>query len=236
MNLPLEQLLQAANDRPQDARVHFELGNGWASQGRYAEAAESFRRVVALRPDVAAAHFNLANALLSLEQWEEAARALEACVALGPAPDALENLALAYVQCDKVEQAIDSLRHALRLHPESLTACLRLARLLVARESYDEPQRLLQAALTRAPNHPQLRAEWAQLHQAKGDVWAAIEAWGAAIELDPDQSEWRCYRGALLQLVGQKDEARRVVDEGLARNPDDPRLLAFIDACLTANG
>ena len=231
MHPQLESLLEAVRQRPDDARARFELGNVWASLGRHAEALDEFQRVIQLRPDVAAAHFNLANSLLSLGRWHEAAQTLETCVSLEPSPESFENLAAAYVRCERLDDAIDALRKSLQHRPEELSTTLRLASLLTARESYQESQQLLEAAQRQAADHPHVRATWAQWHQAQGNVFGAIDAWGAAIASAPDQSEWRCYQAALLQLVGRHDEARRVVDEGLERQPDDPRLQGFLEAC-----
>ena len=231
MHPQLESLLEAVRLRPDDARTHFELGNVWASLGRHAESSDAFRRVIQLRPDVAAAYFNLANALLSLAQWQEAAQTLETCVRLEPSGESFENLAAAYVRCERLDAAIDALRKSLQHRPESLSAALRLASLLTAQEAYDEAKQLLEAAQRQTADHPQVRATWAQWHQSQGNVFGAIASWGEAIALAPEQAEWRCYQGALLQLVGRHDEARRVIEEGLNLQPDDPRLQGFLNAC-----
>lgn len=235
MHPQLESLLEAVRQRPDDARTHFELGNVWATLGRHAESSDAFRRVIKLRPDVAAAYCNLANALLSLAQWEEAVQTLETCVSLEPSAESYENLAAAYVRCERLDAAIDALRKSLQHHPESFTVALRLASLLTAQESYEEAKPLLEKAQRQAADHPQVRATWAQWHQAQGNVFGAIASWGEAISLAPEQAEWRCYQAALLQLVGRHDEAQRVIDDGLKRQPNDPRLLGFLEACRPKN-
>lgn len=99
------------------------------------------------------------------------------------------------------------------------------------------------------------RAEGLYAHAAglcpdEGDVWAnlgavrmrlhdpsgarsayksALSAFAADCRRDPLNSTSVIRRASMLVLLGRPDEARNVVSDAAARNPDDRRLRAFVE-------
>ena len=55
----IRDLEAAAGQAPEDSDAHFLLGQAYNQSGQLSEAAEAFRKVLALDPESAAAHHNL---------------------------------------------------------------------------------------------------------------------------------------------------------------------------------
>ena len=57
---------------PQNAEAHYNMGNTLKQLGRFDEAEESYRQVIALKPGYAEAHGNLGVTLQELGRLDEA--------------------------------------------------------------------------------------------------------------------------------------------------------------------
>ncbi len=116
----LEPLLSS---NPQDTVLHAMLGRAYLGRGRYAEAAEMFRRAVKLAPDQASNRTELASALLGLGQDDEAAQALEAARALDPRNiDTTILLGRLHLKRGRLEQAIATAKRIVELEPNHAEA------------------------------------------------------------------------------------------------------------------
>jgi protein involved in polysaccharide export with SLBB domain len=79
-----------SQDPPTDATAKsqakrlYHAGEQYGNAGLFLQAAESFKRAVALRPDYAEAHLGLGHAYLDLRRWDEAIHSLEMAVNLKP--------------------------------------------------------------------------------------------------------------------------------------------------------
>lgn len=79
---------------PEDATLHFNLGNVLREEGRAAEAAAAFAKAASLDPELAEAWFNLAGLAEAKGRIEEAAKRYRRALAVAPEyADALFNLA-----------------------------------------------------------------------------------------------------------------------------------------------
>ncbi len=68
---------------PDDPALRIQIGNGFLEEGRYARAAEQYRRAIGLAPQNATAWYNLACALSRLEKIKQAVKALRKAVDCG---------------------------------------------------------------------------------------------------------------------------------------------------------
>src|SRR5213075_1704473 len=62
----IAQFRKMANDDPNNELGHFSLGRALLEDGQYADAAKSFRRVIALNPNLSKTYQLLGQALLQL--------------------------------------------------------------------------------------------------------------------------------------------------------------------------
>lgn len=90
-------------------------GENLEEQGRFEEAAEAYRRAIAINPNLAEAHFNLGNVLRTLEQLDAAEQSFRDAALAAPMPEAWYNLADLLDERGRIAEAIDCLQHALAL-------------------------------------------------------------------------------------------------------------------------
>src|SRR6185312_13310552 len=104
---------------PLNSDLHNDLGVVLEQVGRFAEAAERYRRAVEIKPRFYQCWTNLANALIHSGRRAEAQdacrRAIEIEPRYGPAHNALGT---AFVELGQFREGIASFRHAISLWPE----------------------------------------------------------------------------------------------------------------------
>src|SRR4051812_4594581 len=88
-------------------------------RGRYAEAAQEYRRALAVRPAAFAAQLGLASALIALKDFDAAAGAARQASALDPArPEPYINLAIALTRAGRGKEGIQAAEQGLRRAPD----------------------------------------------------------------------------------------------------------------------
>ena len=97
---------EAVRLKPDFAEAHGNLGALLFSLGQADEAIEQLREVVRLKPDYADAHSNLGIALVSAGKTAEGVEQFEQALKLKPDITGYANLAMAYVQEGRSEEAI----------------------------------------------------------------------------------------------------------------------------------
>jgi Tfp pilus assembly protein PilF len=105
---------------PAPEKVHLNLGQLYASQGRDDEALECFRTAVGINPKYYRGHFELASLLDRLGEIEEAAREYEvAAPEYAGSGEYNYRLGWAYYRLGEMEKARESLEQAMILAPGS---------------------------------------------------------------------------------------------------------------------
>ncbi len=128
-------------------------------QGRYADAADAYRRAIALRAGSAAAHFNLANALEALGRAEGAEEMYRVAVAIDPGLEiAWYNLGVLLDASGRHGEASTALERAVAASPAFADARFNLAACL-----HDSGRREEAAPHWRAYLHLDPSGEWADV-------------------------------------------------------------------------
>ena len=141
---------------PEEAELHYNLGNFFARSGRLEEAARSFRRALEIDKDHAEATVNLGNLLASKGELAEAERLLRRAVRLEPeASAALVGLSSALAEQGELEEAVRLLEQVLAKEPENLSALKGLAQIRAAEGSIGLALQLLERALSAHPDDAQ---------------------------------------------------------------------------------
>ena len=83
MPLPLDQIERLIQMDPNDATLHFTLGQAYLEAGRFADAASALERAITLNPRYTAAYWPLGKALEGAGRLAEAPAAYERGVAVG---------------------------------------------------------------------------------------------------------------------------------------------------------
>lgn len=189
------------------AALHFQ-------EGRFAEAATAYERLVQERPDDAALRTSLAGALGALGRIDDAAAQLDIALRLDPVNvEAHHNRGVIHERRGDTNAAIAEYRTALRYDGAYEPARAALARLGGTPD-------------TRPPLSPDERramtlADQASQSARRGDYPAAVRALDEAERLAPNLSLVHQYRANVAYLMGDKAAAAAALRRALALEPDN---------------
>ena len=184
------------------AKYEFDKGLGLFNRGMYEEAIPHFERATEISPDFARAHLYLGRSYLNLGKWRQAIAPLRTALRLSPDEvkkevadlllDALLGGAISDFKEGQFDASITRLREAWELQPQSPRARNEVTKGLLS----------LGAALI-----------------SQGRLSEAIEAYGEAVELFPDNLS--AYLGLAKALIS-KGEFQRAVRALLGALSIDP--------------
>ncbi len=188
--------------------------------------------VRAVRIEAARLLAPLPAAALSAEQGLALERALAELIAAETAsaerPESHLNLGNLYAAQGKAAKAEAAYRAALRRDHAFVPAIVNLADLYRAQDRDDEGEAVLRAGLAVQP-------EAAALHHALGLVLVrrkrlakAVELFGRAAALDPDDPRFGYLYGVALNTTGESAQAAAVLEEAHLRHPYDRDLLVAL--------
>lgn len=214
---------------PGNATAHHLRGICLQRSGDPAGARAAFERAVGLDPESAESRVSLAALQLAVGEREPALRLLDEAVSLNP------NQLVAYVLLAQdalargdLEEAGRNVRLAQRIAPAHPQVLVLDGYLAEASGDAERALKCLTRAVEVAPNSSTAQLAVGRAYLARGMWPFAEQALANALRLDPVVSP------ATVQLLvrarvaqGKAEEALQGVDEALARNPDDLRLLSL---------
>ncbi|HEU4339584.1 MAG TPA: tetratricopeptide repeat protein [Planctomycetota bacterium] len=136
---------------------HYYLGILRGMQGRHAEAAESFRRALALDAYYRQALLNLGVALFHGKQLAEAAQALRETIELRDGADARHTLGQVLASAGKYDDALTEIQRAVALDAKRAEAYADLGKVLMMVGRKAEAETHLEKALELDPNLAEAR-------------------------------------------------------------------------------
>ena len=209
-------LERAVELQPANADANYNLAECLHRLGKEEDARDAYRDAIASRPDYAEAAIGLSGLLLA---------------AIKLAPDfaqARRNLAMALIQIEEFEPALDLLRPLVNAEPRSVELLQLAAMALSASGQHARARpaaaRILEIDPENAAATDLLRDIAANL--GEGDL--ALEYGRRAAALAPQSAEAAARLAELLERMSLLDEAREWVERGLAHDPNNTR------ACMTA--
>ncbi|HTF97858.1 MAG TPA: tetratricopeptide repeat protein [Cellvibrio sp.] len=114
------------------------------------------------------------------------------------------------------------LRHILKLDPDNVSALNSLGYILADRtQRYDEARTLLEKALKLKPDDPAIMDSMGWLLYRLGQYPQALEQLRSAFNTAPN-AEIAAHLGEVLWILNEKEEARRIWEEGIKLSPGDP--------------
>ena len=140
--------------------AHELVGRILKTQGRFAEAADTFQQVLGMTPSNTALHGLLAESLFRQEKFAEAIPHYQQFLAYRPADVAAQvQLGIAYAALGRQDEAIAQFRRVVDLNPQDAVAHRNLARALLETGNLDEAALALRRAVELNPADAQVRAE-----------------------------------------------------------------------------
>lgn len=165
---------------------------GYAAQqlGRWPEAIEAYRYVVAAHPDDGPTWNNLGNSLSAIGDYSGAIDALQRAVAFDrqSAPSRL-NLANAHFYAGDQQKAVEALREMTRDFPTDPKPWAEMSRVADWIGNSDLALEAIEAAAVRGSNDPEILVELANQRGSAWDTAGAEQALRQAIDMHPQFGE-----------------------------------------------
>lgn len=213
---------QALALRPDFAPLHEDLGSLLAAQQRLEDAVVSLQTALRLDSSLRLARKKLGQCLAALGRGTEADAALEAWFEQDPARLQVA-VALDHLRAGRKDEAITTLRQAVRAHPDNVDALYTLAQ---AYWGDDERVSDIEALLRRVNElAPAMTSAWIMLglllHQSHRSE-EAIAAYRRAAELEPDNASVWTGLGADYAQIGQMEASAEAYARSIALMPGQP--------------
>jgi len=224
-----------------EARKTFLRARVAVAEGRFREALELYRKVLAEIPDDAVVHYEYAQLLRDLNVGEEAVDQARQAVRLDPSlPEAhrlLGTLELAGSAKDstRLDHAIGELQEAHKLSPGDVATTATLARALLARGRPGEAARVLDE-IPEARMQPGLMRLAAEARAKSGRGKEAEEIYRELLEADPADRE---IAASLVDLYEEEDrfeDALALLQDLEKRDPDNAAVAERIAIDLARGG
>jgi len=215
-----EQILRRALAvRSESAPLHEDLGEVQALQRRFEDAVASFQTAIRLDSRLPLARKKLGQALAALGRGDEADATLEAWFQQDP--DRLQvAVALDHLRAGRKEEALATLRQALRKNPDNVDALHTLAQAYWGdEERVSDIEALLRKATDLAPG---LAPAWIMLglllHESARSE-EAIACYQRAAEIEPDNPAVWSGLGAGYAQIGDMEKSAAAYGRSVALQP-----------------
>jgi protein O-mannosyl-transferase len=203
----LREFLLHESQRLEVPAAHELVGRILKTQGKYAEAEQEFRQVLAMTPSNGDAHGLLAEMLLRQQKFDEAVAHYQQFLAYKPNDiSTLMQLGVAFVALDRQNDAIVQFRRVVELVPRDAAANRNLARALIANRAYAEAEPYARQAVALKPDDPVAHDQLGVALAGQGKLDEALSEIRRSLEIAPKDAEARSHLEAVL---GAKDPGRR---------------------------
>ncbi len=234
------------------AAAHFQAGHADAQAARWDHALKHWEKARELGDNSRALLQNLALAYEKAERFSEEAaelwrevirrrpRKANATEALTPQQVALlwGHVAECYRRAGNVEEAITTLRNAVKNDPSNTDLRLELVDALAASERWSAASKEVARILKREPNNISALVHAARLDEGYGYLPRARQMWKKVLELDPNHLEAQerlvellHQEGDRLGRFGDLDGALKSYREALTYTPGESYLYISLAEC-----
>ena len=187
-------------------------------------------------PPLVRAKLNEAIRLHQAGQLKESAAAYAFVLQMQPRQfDALHLLGIVCIQQNNPQRAIEWLRKALKVNPESAHVHSNLGNALLASKQADAALASFDRAIAIAPDFAEAHVNRGDALRRLGKLESAVDSFKQAIAIKPDLMEGYANLGKALEDLGQPDEAVAVFDQAIAISPDSAAAFYNRGNALKAN-
>src|SRR6478672_7895525 len=172
--------------RPDSPKLWNERGIALHQDGRYVDAAESYRRAVACDPKYALGLNNLGIALYHVGNAEASVEAFRFALKAQPSfIKARLNLALLLFKKKRLPLCLEAYRQVLQLQPEQPVAWNGVGLVLVELRKLEDARNAYSRAIQARPNYAEAHYNLSFVLSNLGDYDGALRATKRALEIDP---------------------------------------------------
>lgn len=181
------------------------IGRALARQARWDEAADQFRRVLAMDPTSRTARGLLAAALFAQQAYDDAIDQYRAHLKEQPNDvEALGNLGIALVAAGKLDDAVEPFRRAVELDPRNGGAERNLANALFDSGDVNGAALHAQQAVELRPDDPAAHDLLGRALALQGKLSEAASRFERALQIDPAYADARQHLRQLQQISGPR--------------------------------
>ncbi len=215
---------QAISLRPDHPHLHEDLGSVLALQERYAEAVPCFEQAIRLEPQLPLAHKKLGQALAALGRGSEADESFEEFFDRDPARGKVA-VALDHLRAGRKEEALDTLRAALRENADNIDALRVLAQLYWREDKQlSDAEALLRRVTQLAPGHTMAWTMLGGILLESHRHAEAKECYLAAIRTDSASAVAWSGLGITHSHAGDVDKAIEAFERSIALRPGNANV------------
>ena len=185
--------------------AHYKLGEVLQGLGRFADAADAYRRALAIDPGQAEARNNLGSALISLGRLAEAAAEFRRAIEAAPERAAVHaNLGHALHGLGRLDDAASAFEAAVALAPDDAGAHNGAGMVLTTMGRLDEAAAAYRRAVAVRPDFAAAHYNLAGVLQKQGRTEDAADAYRKVLAFEPADPT---ARHMLAALAGETTEA-----------------------------
>ncbi|MBR2068954.1 MAG: tetratricopeptide repeat protein [Candidatus Gastranaerophilales bacterium] len=187
-----------------------ELSKALLNLGTVDEKSEYYTNAQILIQAINLKKFNLSGAKSTLEKYLETQ---------SDNPFLLDSLAIVYKELKLYKNAIEMLKRALELYPQSNYYKLEIIDLLIDEKRYDEALELINDVREKYPNYACIYNSQTRVYYRLKEYDKALDSISKCIELDNKNSESYYFKGLILNDTEKYQEAKDSIYEAIKLNP-----------------
>ncbi len=215
---------QAISLMPDLPFLHEDLGSLLALQERYAEAVPCFEQAIRLEPQLPLAHKKLGQALAALGRGSEADESFEEFFDRDPARGKVA-VALDHLRAGRKEEALDTLRAALRENADNIDALRVLAQLYWKEDKQlSDAEALLRRVTKLKPGHTMAWTMLGGILLESNRHAEAMECYLAAIRTDTGCAVAWSGLGIAHSHAGDVDKAIEAFERAISLRPGNANV------------
>ncbi|MHB8773168.1 MAG: tetratricopeptide repeat protein [Syntrophales bacterium] len=174
---------------PHKLRPHYNLGESYLKQGRFADAIREFQTALDLKPDQAQPHYNLGMAYQKQGRLDDAIKEYQTALDLDPnLVKPHHNLGAIYQNRGYLDDAIKEYTMAIKLNPGYPASYYNRGVVYQTQGRLDDAIREYRTVLNLKPDHADAHNDLGAAYESQGLLDAAAEEYRAALRINPDHT------------------------------------------------
>jgi tetratricopeptide (TPR) repeat protein len=219
---------QITEEDPDVIDAYFTLGNLYFKTREFDNALENFLKVLERRQDSFTV-INIANSYIGKGDFEEADKFLTSIIDSVP-PDSQLYYVFGNIKSlrEEHDEAIKHYKECIKLNPSSASGYSGLAGTYVALKRFDEAETNLIKAQEFNPTLRNLHYHWALLHEEKGNLIKAADAYKQELENIPHNFKACFNLSRVYRKLGDVLEEEKYLNKTIDLNPNLPMSYFYL--------
>jgi tetratricopeptide (TPR) repeat protein len=221
---------RATEDDPGNEVAWFNLGTIYLGKNMYPEARKCLSEAIRLNPQDSDAWNNLGSVSGREEKYDEAVTEFRRAAEANPNHwNAVQNMMQIYQYQGRIAEGQKAIEGLIARAPGNADLHLGLAIAMMAQNNLQGARLELEMSIRLRPNNPDAINNLGALLLRMGLTQEALERFEECRRLAPDFNRAALNTAVVYNRAGQRDQARQVLQEFLARHPGDEEVRAALN-------